>query len=88
MAVFLTIMLSLGISCMVGSIIMEVHEIPASSLVGIIGGIFFASSLWFFIFQNPNSPTALDVYQGKTTLEITYKDGVAIDSVVVFKDKK
>jgi hypothetical protein len=29
----------------------------------------------------------MDVYQGKTTLEITYKDGVAIDSVVVFKDK-
>lgn len=35
----------------------------------------------------PN-PSAMDVYQGKTTLEITYKDGVAIDSVVVFKDKE
>ena len=32
-------------------------------------------------------PTAMDVYQGKTTLEITYKDGVPIDSVVVFKNK-
>lgn len=32
-------------------------------------------------------PTALDVYRGKTTLEITYRDGVAIDSVVVFKNK-
>ena len=31
------------------------------------------------------NPTAIDVYQGKTTLEITYKDGVAIDSTVVFK---
>ena len=31
-------------------------------------------------------PTAMDVYQGKTTLEITYKDGVPIDSTVVFKD--
>ncbi len=29
----------------------------------------------------------MDVYQGKTTLEITYKDSVAVDSVVVFKDK-
>lgn len=36
---------------------------------------------------NINEPTAMDVYQGKTTLEITYKDGIAIDSVVVFKDK-
>ena len=32
-------------------------------------------------------PTAMDVYQGKTTLKITYKDDVAIDSVVVFKEE-
>lgn len=32
-------------------------------------------------------PTAMDVYQGKTTLEITYKDNKAIDSVVVWKNK-
>lgn len=30
-------------------------------------------------------PSALDVYQGKTTIEITYREGVAIDSVIVFK---
>lgn len=30
-------------------------------------------------------PRAIDVYRGKTTLEITYKDNVPIDSVVVFK---
>lgn len=35
--------------------------------------------------KSNDKPTALDVYQGKTTLEITYKDGVPIDSVVVFK---
>ena len=34
----------------------------------------------------PNcEPTALDVYRGKTTLEITYRDSVAIDSTVVYK---
>ena len=32
-----------------------------------------------------NTPTALDVYRGKTTLEITYRNGVAVDSVVVYK---
>ena len=32
------------------------------------------------------SPTALDVYKGKTTLEYTIRDGVIIDSVVVFKE--
>jgi hypothetical protein len=30
-------------------------------------------------------PQAIDVYQGKTTLEYTIKDGEIIDSVVVFK---
>ncbi len=29
----------------------------------------------------------IDVYRGNTTLEITYKDGVAVDSVVVWKNK-
>jgi hypothetical protein len=32
-------------------------------------------------------PTALDVYRGKTTLKITYRDSVAIDSTVVYKVK-
>ena len=32
-----------------------------------------------------NEPKAIDVYRGKTTLEITYKDKVPIDSTVVWK---
>lgn len=32
-------------------------------------------------------PTAMDVYQGKTTLEYTIIDGIKVDSVVVFKKK-
>ena len=31
-------------------------------------------------------PQAIDVYRGRTTLEITYKDSIPIDSVVVFKE--
>jgi hypothetical protein len=31
--------------------------------------------------------TPIDVYRGRTTLEITYKDGIAIDSVVVWKEE-
>ena len=38
-----------------------------------------------YIVYSLTKPTAMDVYQGKTTLEITYQDGVAIDSTVVFK---
>ena len=36
---------------------------------------------------NLRKPRAIDVYKGNTTLEITYKDNVPIDSVVVWKDK-
>ncbi len=35
--------------------------------------------------NNKFKPTALDVYRGKTTLEITYKDNIPVDSVVIFK---
>lgn len=31
-------------------------------------------------------PQAIDVYQGKTTLEYTIRDGEIVDSIVVFKD--
>ena len=55
-------------------------------LLGVIGAYLLSGGL--IMYQESNKPTAMDVYQGKTTLEITYKDGVPIDSVVVFKDKK
>lgn len=32
-------------------------------------------------------PTAMDVYEGKTTLEYTIREGEVIDSVVVWKEK-
>lgn len=51
----------------------------------VIIGLCFYSIVGFI---NWNKPTAMDVYRGRTTLEITYKDSVAIDSVVVFKNKK
>jgi len=53
-----------------------------------ICGIVFSAGVLFVVMKTfGGSPTAMDVYQGRTTLEITYKDGVPIDSVVVFKDK-
>ena len=45
----------------------------------------FAYSFGFalgFISSTPKI-TAMDVYQGKTTLQITYKDGVPVDSIVM-----
>lgn len=52
-------------------------------LLLIVFGVLFG----IFLGQLYNRPTALEVYQGKTTLEITYKDGVAMDSTVVYKNK-
>lgn len=37
--------------------------------------------------KGPKKPTAMDVYKGKTTLEITYRDSIPVDSVVVFKEE-
>lgn len=37
------------------------------------------------IIDNETNPTAMDVYRRKTTLSITYEDGVPVDSIVVFK---
>lgn len=33
------------------------------------------------------NPQAIDVYRGNTTLQVTYQDSVAVDSVVIFKKK-
>lgn len=41
-----------------------------------------------FVFAFSEKPiTPIDVYRGKTTLEITYKDSIAVDSVVVWKEE-
>ena len=62
----------------------DVNPIPTLFVsIGVIFIVFVRIGL-----DNENKPSALDVYKGKTTLEITYKDGVPIDSVVVFKDKE
>lgn len=41
----------------------------------------------FIIYDISNTPTALDVYEGKTELRITYEGKVPVDSVVIFKKK-
>ena len=52
---------------------------------GLVVGIM--ATLFFTIFLNLDKPKPIDVYRGKTTLEITYRDSVAVDSVVVYKMK-
>lgn len=45
----------------------------------------FLLSIVILIIALKSQPKAIDVYRGKTTIEITYKDEVPIDSVVVWK---
>lgn len=50
--------------------------------------IFLLLLLSFFSFRvgyNANKPTAIEVYQGKTTLEYKIVNGLVIDSVVIYK---
>lgn len=56
------------------------------SIIAFIAAIVLAFNLAFIIGRKQSKiPTALDVYRDKTTLEITYRDSVAIDSTVVYK---
>lgn len=47
----------------------------------IVAGIYILDSRY----NTPIEP--IDVYRGRTTLEITYRDSVAVDSVVVWKEE-
>ena len=58
--------------------------------IGIIIGYFMTILMVIEIYFLSNiigkpTPSAIDVYQGKTTIEYTIRDGVKVDSVVVFK---
>lgn len=37
--------------------------------------------------DHKQTPQAIEVHQGKTTLEKTYQDSIAVDSVVIYKNK-
>ena len=61
------------------------HEEPGTVGVG-VGLGFLAILLFYFSVEEYHEPKAIEVYQGKTTLEYTVKDGVKTDSVVVYRN--
>ena len=77
------VLISIGVLIFLTAISCEIEEKHPASIIGFLGGMFFVSGI--VLVNMDGNPTALNVYQGKTTLEITYKDSIAIDSVVVFK---
>jgi hypothetical protein len=56
-------------------------------ILWIVIGCFLAGTIICSEAAKEAHPQAIDVYRGKTTLEITYRDSVAIDSTVVYKVK-
>ena len=54
-------------------------------LLGVV--LTFISGLISFVIVDNQGIKPIDVYRGKTTLEITYRDSVAVDSMVVYKMK-
>lgn len=63
-------------------------NMDAGVFFGVLLAVFFMIEISIVsnIIKEPK-PKAMDVYQGKTTLEYTIRDGEVIDSVVVFKEK-
>jgi len=71
---------------LVGLFLLCTEYKDAAFIFGVIGAYIVSGAV--IMVSEDSKPTAMDVYQGKTTLEITYKDGAPVDSVVVFKGKK
>lgn len=59
-----------------------------SCCAGIFVGLSIAFLLFIIIDEKDLSVKPIDVYRGKTTLEITYRDSVAVDSTVVWKEEQ
>ena len=79
MSVFLLIILTVGIDIFLSD--------GLQSLKFEIGLVAFLSTIVILTLAIAlkRQPKAIDVYKGKTTLVISYKDEVPIDSVVVWK---
>lgn len=74
---------------LIGAIFLTREQFKTGFILMIIGAMLgMAGAVGYQVELDRDTPTALDVYRGKTTLEITYRDLIAIDTTVVYKVKK
>lgn len=66
----------------IGASIIKVGDHTALSIVFFIVAVI---GLSFILADISKTPTALDVYKGKTELRITYDGKVPVDTVVIYK---
>ncbi len=82
----MAILFIIGLLLIFSSFIFLFNDMDVLAYVFVAIGCYVISvPIWEF---DKHDPSAIEVYQGKTTLLKTYKDGVVVDSVVVYKDKK
>ena len=90
MIIFFSIVLVIGaITGLIGVFYAnEVNAYQSFPLILVYTGVIsiVISTIGLVIHQQ--TPTAMDVYRGNTTLEILYVDGVPQDSTVIFKTKQ
>lgn len=58
-----------------------------STIIGILLGVIISTLTLTIIQEVGKSIKPIDVYRGKTTLEITYQDTIAVDSLVIWKEE-
>jgi uncharacterized membrane protein (UPF0136 family) len=85
MTLYVILTLVFGILTIVTVTLREGYDKKGMSAATMVCAVLLGA--FFVIMLVKSEPTALDVYRGKTTLEITYRDSVAIDSTVVYKVK-
>lgn len=70
-----------------GVILLVIGTLKDSTLTTAFSGVFISLAFYSLMEykEKRNNPTAIDVYRGKTTLQITYRDSIPVDTVVVFK---
>lgn len=85
MIVWFLIFCLLAVGCLFAAVLAEELN---GFLLGWFSQVFaFIAILIGIEMWHTSAPLAIDVYRGRTTLEITYRDSLAVDSVVVFKDE-
>ena len=82
--VFIIILFVCSIVTFIENEILEDKDFTRT-IMGIITGCSMIAM--FLMIAYLCKPKAIDVYRDKTTLEITYKNSVPIDTVVVWKGK-
>ena len=68
-------------------IVVDVENEESAAKFLICASVLYPVLVLFLLTSYTTKLRAIDVYEGKTTLEITYKDKVPIDSTVVWKSK-